>query len=151
MKSNGKEKEEKGREWELTGDLAKRIQVGNLCSIRDLFTDSWSWQSFVSCFDVFTCHFALDLQNVIQLLSTFFCYSWLACLLVCGWEMRLSGDKKKSEIIVFKNKLLLVSLLHLAGLCEKSYLMGFRAASRPVSLMCFFSCFMFMPSFYAHL
>ena len=89
----------------------------------------------------FTCHFALDLQNVMQLLSTFFCYSWLACLLVCGWEMRLSGDKKKSEIIVFKNKLLLVSLLHLAGLCEKSYLMGFRAASRPVSLMCFFFLF----------
>ena len=28
--------------------------------------------------------FALDLQNEIQLLSTFFCYSWLACLLGCG-------------------------------------------------------------------
>ena len=47
--------------------------------------------------------------------------------------MRLS-TKKKSEILVFKNKLLLVSLHHLAGLCEKSYLMGFRAASRAASL-----------------
>ena len=28
--------------------------------------------------------FAVDLQNEIQLLSTFFCYSWLACLLGCG-------------------------------------------------------------------
>ena len=28
--------------------------------------------------------FALDLQYEIQLLSRFFCYSWLACLLVCG-------------------------------------------------------------------
>ena len=37
----------------------------------------------LSC-DVFTCLFALDLQNEIQQLSTFFCYSWLACLLGCG-------------------------------------------------------------------
>ena len=28
--------------------------------------------------------FALDLHNEIQLLSSFFCYSWLACLLGCG-------------------------------------------------------------------
>ena len=28
--------------------------------------------------------FAVDLQNEIQLLSTFFCYSWLACLFGCG-------------------------------------------------------------------
>ena len=28
--------------------------------------------------------FALNLQNEIQLLSSFFCYSWLACLLGCG-------------------------------------------------------------------
>ena len=28
--------------------------------------------------------FSLDLQNEIQLLSTFFCYSWLGCLLGCG-------------------------------------------------------------------
>ena len=32
--------EEKGIEEELTGALAKRIQVENLCSICDLFTDS---------------------------------------------------------------------------------------------------------------
>ena len=40
VKSNGKEKEEKGREQELTGELAKRIQAETLCSIWDLFTDS---------------------------------------------------------------------------------------------------------------
>ena len=40
--------------------------------------------SFVSSWDVFTCLFALDLQNEIQLLSTVFCYSWQACLLRCG-------------------------------------------------------------------
>ena len=33
---------------------------------------------------MFTCLFALDLQNEIQLLSTFFCYSWLAWLLGCS-------------------------------------------------------------------
>ena len=40
--------------------------------------------SFVLTCDVFTCLFALVLQNEIQLLSTFFCYSWLGCLLGCG-------------------------------------------------------------------
>ena len=35
--SKGEEKEEKGREQELTGEeLAKRIHVENLCSIQDL-------------------------------------------------------------------------------------------------------------------
>ena len=70
-------------------------------------------------------------------------------------------DKKKSEIIVFKNKLLLVSLIYFTLLDyakSRNYLMGFRAASRPVSLSkyiafdgLFFSGFMFMPSFFAHL
>ena len=39
---------------------------------------------FESSCDVSTCLFALDLQNEIQQLSTFCCYSWLACLLGCG-------------------------------------------------------------------
>ena len=34
--------------------------------------------------NVFACLFALDLKNERQLLSTFFCYSWLACLVSCG-------------------------------------------------------------------
>ena len=42
---------------------------------------SWSWQSFVSCCDVFNCIFPLDVHNEIQLLSRFFCYSCLVCLL----------------------------------------------------------------------
>ena len=44
----------------------------------------------------FTCHFALDLQNEIQLLSTFFCYSWLACFM-CVVVENAPLDKKKSE------------------------------------------------------
>ena len=36
------------------------------------------------------------------------------------WLRNVLLNKKKSEIIIFKNKLLLVSLLHLAGLREKS-------------------------------
>ena len=44
----------------------------------------------------------------------------LAGLLTGLWLRNAPHDKKKSEIIVFKNKLLLVSLLRLAGLCEKS-------------------------------
>ena len=86
---------------------------------------------------------------------------FLAGLFTGLWLRNAPHDKKKSGIIVFKNKLLLVSLLRLAGPCENlkrfwPYLMGFRAASRPVSLSNFiafyvFSFFMFMPSFYAHL
>ena len=55
MKREGKEKEEKGREQELTDkELAKRIYVENLCSICDLFIDSCSWQSFVLSYYVLT-------------------------------------------------------------------------------------------------
>ena len=121
--SEGKAKDKKCREQELTGKLVKKIQVENLSSIWDLhvLTHSWSWQSFVSSSDVLTCLFALDLQKEIQPLSTFFCYSWLASLLGCGWEMCCSTKRNRKIIIVFKNKLLLVSLLHLARLCEKSW------------------------------
>ena len=50
----------------------------------------------------------LDLQHEIQLLSRFFCYSWL----VFFWRFWLRNAplvKKSSEIIVFKNN------VHLAG------------------------------------
>jgi len=66
----------------------------------------------------------------------------LGWLVYWVWLKIAPLEKKKLEIIVFTNKLLLVSLLHLAG-CAKMlkslkrfwpYFMGFRAASRPVSL-----------------
>ena len=72
-----------------------------------------------SC-NVFTCLFALDLQNEIQVLSIFFSDLFLAGLFIGLWLRNVPLDKKKSEIIVFKNKLILVSLLGLAGLCENS-------------------------------
>ena len=61
----------------LTGEFMWKIYAvsGNL------FTDSWSWQRFVSCCDVLNCLFPPDVQNEIQLLSRFFCYLWLVCLL----------------------------------------------------------------------
>ena len=63
--------------------LDRWVHAENLWSIWKLvYFDSWSWQSFVlSTCDVFNCLFPLDVQNVIQLLSRFFCYSWLVCLL----------------------------------------------------------------------
>ena len=84
---------------------------------------------------------------------------FLAGLFIRLYLRNASLHKKKSEIIVSRNKLLLLSSLHAAGLCESlNYLMGFRAASRQVSLsnyiafdVFFFSGFMFVPSFYAHL
>ena len=39
----------------------------------NLFTDSWSWQSFVSSCDVFNCLFLLDVPNEIELLTRLFC------------------------------------------------------------------------------
>ena len=71
-----------------------------------------------SC-DVFTYLFALDLQNEIQLPINIFLL-FLAGFVYWVVVVNAPPNKKKLEIIVFKNKLLLVSLLHLAGLCEKS-------------------------------
>ena len=59
------------------------VHAENLCSILKLVDfDSWSWQSFLSIYDVFNCLFPLDVQNEIQLLSR------ACCLLFFGWEMR---------------------------------------------------------------
>ena len=82
-RATGKRKKRKGIEQELTGEE-------DLCGIWGVFTDSSGWQSFASACDVFTCLFALDPQNEIQLLSTFFCCFWLACWLGCGWKIRRS-------------------------------------------------------------
>ena len=63
--------------------LDRWVNAENLWNIWKLvYFDTWSCQSFVlSTCDVFNCLFPLDVQNVIQLLSRFFCYSWLVCLL----------------------------------------------------------------------
>ena len=62
------------------------VYVENLCSIlKNVYFDSWSWQSFVSTRDVFNCFFPLDVQNEIQLLSRVFCNSWLLVYLLNFW------------------------------------------------------------------
>ena len=72
------------------------VYAENLYSILKLvYCDSWSWQSFVSTWDVFNCLFLLDVRNEIRLLLRVFCYSWLVCLLGFGWEIRRLS---KSEI-----------------------------------------------------
>ena len=75
-KSKGKEKEEKGREQELTGDELAQI----LCSI-------W-WQIFVSSYYVLTVflHWNYKMKYSCYQLR-FFCYPWLAFYLIFGWEM----------------------------------------------------------------
>ena len=106
---------------------------------RNLFTDSWSWQSFVSSYDVFYCIFPLDVQNEIQLLSRFFCYSWLVCLL--GLWLRIPPlveviGNPISDGIVLKNELI---LLHLAWCLRRlrsprrfwPYLMAFMSTGKP--------------------
>ena len=59
------------------------VHAGTFCStLKLVFFDSWSWQSFVSTCNVCNCLFPLDVQNEIQLLSGVFCYSWLVCRLL---------------------------------------------------------------------
>ena len=107
----------------------------NYAASRNFFIDSWSWQSFVSSYDVFYCIFPLDVQNEIQLLSRFFCYWWLVCLL--GFWFRIPPlveviGNSISDGIVFKNELI---LLHLAWCLRRfrslrrfwPYLMAFRS------------------------
>ena len=60
----------------LTGEFMRKIYAAS----GKLFTDSWSWQSFLLPCDVFNCLFLLDVRNEIQLLSRFFCNSWLAII-----------------------------------------------------------------------
>ena len=72
------------------------VHAENLCSIlKVVYFDSWSWQSFVSTYDVFNCLFPLDVQNEIQLLLGVFCYWWLVRYWVFGWEIH---HLSKSEI-----------------------------------------------------
>ena len=69
------------------------VYAENLCSpLKLVYCDSWSWQSFVSTWDVFNCLFLLDVRNEIQLLSRVFCYSWLVCLL--GFLLRNTSPVK---------------------------------------------------------
>ena len=62
----------------VTGEFMQKMYAAS----GNLFSDSWSWQSFVSptC-RVFNCLFPLDVQKWIQLLPRFSCNSWLVCLL----------------------------------------------------------------------
>ena len=72
------------------------VHAKNSCCILNLvYFDSWSWQGFVSTYDVFNCLFPLDVQNEIQLLLGVFCYWWLVRYWVFGWEIH---HLSKSEI-----------------------------------------------------
>ena len=66
--------------------------------------------------------FLPDLLHLINKMK-YSCYQhpliFLAGLFIGLWLRNAPLDKKKSEIIVFKNKLIFL-LLYLAGLCEKS-------------------------------
>ena len=94
----------------LTGEFMWKIYAAS----GNLFTDSWSWQSFVSSCDIFNCLFLLDEQNEIQLLSRFFCNSWLVCLLLFWLRnaplVKVIGNPI-SDGIVFKNELTHLPLL----------------------------------------
>ena len=99
----------------------------------NFFTDSWSWQSFVSSCGVFNCIFPLDVQNEIHLLSRLFWYSWLACLL--GFRLRIAPLVK---VIINPISDSIVFLFHLSW-CVRGlkslkrllpYLMAFRSCMK---------------------
>ena len=95
----------------LTGEFMRKIHTAS----GNLFTDSWSWQSFVSSCDVLNCLFLPGVQNEIQLLSRLFCNSWLVCLL----RFMLTNAPVVNKVIgnpisdgiVFKNELSHLPLL----------------------------------------
>ena len=68
----------------LTGEFMLRIYAAS----GNLFTDSWSWQSFLSSCDALKRLFPLDVQNKIQLLSRFSVIRVWFVYWVFGWEMR---------------------------------------------------------------
>ena len=65
----------------LAGEFMRKIYAASW----NLFTDSWSCPSFVSSCDVFSCLFLLDVQRERQLLSRFFCNSFMVCFLRFSW------------------------------------------------------------------
>ena len=69
----------------LTGEFMRKIYATS----KNLLTDSWSWQGFVSSCDVFNCLFLLDVPSEIELLTRLFCviYGWFVYC-TFGWEMR---------------------------------------------------------------
>ena len=99
------------------------VHAENLCIMKLVYFDSWSWQSLVSTCDVFNCLFPLDVQNEIQLLSRVFCYSWLVCLL--GFWLRNTSLVKVgnpiSNGIVFVFHLLDVILALLDTRADKGW------------------------------
>ena len=99
-----------------------------------LLQDSWSWQSFVSTYDVFNCLFSLDAQNEIQLaIAGVFFYSWLV-----GFWLRNTSLIKIGIRFRMASFLFFTSCLMCKGWKVRSdtgltwYLLG--AASRMVSL-----------------
>ena len=78
----------------------KWVHAENLCStLKHVFFDSWSWQSFVSTCDIINCLFPLGVQNEIQLLSRVLCYSWLVLLIGFLLEKCVACQSRKSDFV----------------------------------------------------
>ena len=95
-----------GQNW--AGVFMRKIYAAS----RNLFTDSWSRQSFVpsSC-DVFNCLSPLDVQNKMQLScyqDSSIIHGWFVYWLF-GWDMRRSS--KSSEIRFQRRPLSFLTLL----------------------------------------
>ena len=67
----------------LTGEFMRKIYAASW----NLFTDSWSCQSFVSSCDFFNCFFLLDVQNEIAAIKSLI-HGWFVYW-IFGWEMPL--------------------------------------------------------------
>ena len=93
----------------LTGEVMRKIYAAS----GNVFTDSWSWQSFVSSYDILNCLFnwmykmKYSCHQDSSVIHGWFIY-W-----VFGWEMRRllkSVGNPISDDIIFKNELRLHSL-----------------------------------------
>ena len=93
----------------LTGEFMRKMYAASW----NLFTLTAEADRVLCQLVMFNCLFPLDVQNEIQLLSRFFCYSWLVCLL--GFWLRIPPlveviGNSISDGVVFKNELILLDL-----------------------------------------
>ena len=80
-------------------------------ALGNLFTDSWSWQSFVSSFNCFNFFFSSGCIKWNTAATRMFYYSWLVCSL--GFSLTdapLVGNPNSQSIVSIKNELLFTLL-----------------------------------------
>ena len=97
LNSNFLQWREKGKKWGSENQQAMQSQRRGFvwkiyAASGNLFTDIWSWQSFVSSYYVLTAFSHWSTKWNTAGFNGFFCYLWLACLLGCAAWQKVIGN-----------------------------------------------------------